>query len=233
MSDAAVRRFTAIAGILGVLLYAVSAYLIFDLPSIGDAGSVWATYATSHGPQLLGEVYVWGALTAATTCFLTGLWSALRRGASDSEPLTTLGLGAGLLIWAVVLAGLAPVLELGYRSGALTPDAARSLGDMALLGTTLSAFPTAVSVGAFSAVILRTGAVARWVGWLGILVVAAHLAAAGAFAQDGFFSPSFVSVFVAPPLYYLWMLSLSLVLLLRRRAASVLTARHSAAVRGN
>ena len=104
---------------------------------------------------------------------------------------------------------------------------------MALLGATLSAFPTAVSVGAFSAVILRTGAVARWVGWLGILVVVAHLAAAGAFAQEGFFSPSVVSVFVAPPLYYLWMLSLSLVLLLRRPTRSVITARHSAAVRGN
>lgn len=233
MTDTAVRRFTAIAGIASVLLYAVSAFLIFDLPSIGDPARVWSDYAASHGPQLLGEVYVWGGVTVATTCFLTGLWSALRRVARNSEPLTTLGLGAGYLIWAIVLAGLAPVLELGYRSGALTPESAKSLGDMALLGATLSAFPTAISVGAFSAVILRTGAVARWLGWLGVLVVAAHLAAAGAFAQDGFFSPSVVSVFVAPPLYYLWMLLLSIALLLRRRTAPAAAERASMPVSAN
>lgn len=227
MTDAAVRRFTATAGIAGVLLYAVSAYLIFDLPSIGDPARIWSAYAASHAPQLLGEVYVWGGVAAATMCFLAGLWSVLRRVASDSEPLVTLGLGAGFLIWAIVLAGLAPLLELGYRSGALDPASAKSLGELALLGATLSAFPTAVSVGAFSVVILRTGAIARWVGWFGILVVAAHLAAAGAFAQAGFFSPSVVSVFVAPPLYYLWMLLLSIALLFARHAAPATVERAS------
>lgn len=219
MSDAAVRRFTAFAGIIGILLYAVSAYLIFDLPSTSDSASVWSRYAASHGPQLLGEVYVWGALVAATLCFLAGLWQILRRAALDSEPLVTLGLGAGVVIWAVVLSGLAPALELGFRSGALTPDVARSLGDLTLLGVTLSAFPTALSVGAFSVVIARTGALPRWLGWFGALVVVAHLAAAAAFAHDGFFSPSVVSVFVAPPLYYLWMLSLSISMFSRGRAA--------------
>lgn len=87
---------------------------------------------------------------------------------------------------------------------------------MAVLGATLSAFPTAVSVGAFSVLILRTGALARWVGWFGFIVVAAHLVAAGAFDQDGFFSPSVVSVFVAPPLYFTWVLFASLAVLLRR-----------------
>lgn len=233
MTDIAVRRFTAIAGIVGVLLYAVSAFLIFDLPAIGDPAHIWSAYAASHGPQLLGEVYVWGGVTAATTCFLAGLWSALRRVARDSEPLTTLGLGAGYLIWAIVLAGLAPVLELGYRAGALDPASAKSLGDMALLGVTLSAFPTAISVGAFSVVILRTGAVARWLGWFGALVVVAHLAAAGAFAQDGFFSPSVVSVFVAPPLYYLWMLSLSVALLVQRQMSPAAARRSSIPVNAN
>ncbi|MGH2501627.1 MAG: hypothetical protein ACRDID_03825, partial [Ktedonobacterales bacterium] len=188
----------------------------FDLPSIGDSPRVWAAYAASHSPQLLGEVYVWGAVAAATMAFLAGLWRLLRRAAPGFETLATLALGSGMVIWAVALAGLAPVLELGYRASALDAATAGSLGDMALLGATLSAFPTAVSVGAFSLVILRSGVAPRWVGWLGILVAAAHLASAGAFAHDGFFSPSVVSVFVAPPLYYLWMLALSLALLLAK-----------------
>ena len=233
MMDVTVRRFTAIAGIVSVLLYVVSASLIFDLPAIGDSAGTWSAYVASHGAQLLGEVYVWGAITAATACFLTGLWSVMRRSARDSEVLATLGLGAGYLIWAVALAGFAPLLVLGYRAGALDPASAKSLGDLVLLGATLSAFPTAVSVGAFSALILRTRAVAHWLGWFGLLVVAAHLAAAGAFAQDGFFSPSVVSVFVAPPLYYLWMLSLSLALLRARRVAPIAAERAGITIAAN
>lgn len=217
MSILQVRRFTAIAGIIGFALYAVSAALISDLPSINDSASVWSAYTASHGPQLLGEVYVWGAGVAAVVCFLTGLWSALRHEERASETLATLGLGSGYMIWAVTLAGFAPLLALGYRAGALDSATAKSLSDLALLGVTLSAFPTAVSVSAFSALILRTGAIARWVGWFGFLVVVAHLAAAGAFAHDGFFSPSVVSVFVAPPLYFIWTLVVSVALLRRPR----------------
>lgn len=215
MVDSQVRRFTAIAGILSVVLYMVSAALIFDLPDINASASVWSSYVASHAPQLLGEVYVWGATTAAVACFLAGLWSALRHAERASDMLATLGLGAGFMIWAIALAGFAPALVLGYRAGALDSATVKSLSDLLLLGATLSAFPTAISVGAFSALILRTGAIARWVGWFGFLVVLAHLAAAGAFAQDSFFSPSVVSVFVAPPLYFLWVLFVSVALLRR------------------
>jgi hypothetical protein len=216
MAEIPVRRFTAIAGIIGVVLYALSDALIFDLPDTNASGHTFASYAASHSTQLLIFVYVWGATIAATICFLTGLWSTVRYHEQASEVLTTLALGAGYMIWAIVLAGLAPVLVLGYRSTALDPTAAKLLSDLGILGAALSAFPTVISVGAFSVLILRTGAIARWIGWLGFIVVAAHLIAAGAFAQEGVFSPSVVSVFVAPPLYFSWMLIASLALLLRR-----------------
>jgi uncharacterized membrane protein len=70
----------------------------------------------------------------------------------------------------------------------------RSPAGHVFVSATLSAFPTIVSVVAFSLLLVRTGA----------------------FAQDGFFSPSVVSVFVAPPLYFLWILILSVALLLGR-----------------
>ncbi len=50
----------------------------------------------------------------------------------------------------------------------------------------------------------------------------AHLVAAGAFAQDGFFSPSVVSVFVAPPLFFIWVFIACLaVLFVRSRKTSL------------
>ncbi|HEY7340633.1 MAG TPA: hypothetical protein VH591_07120 [Ktedonobacterales bacterium] len=216
------RRFIALAGIASVILYALGDALIADLPSIDAPARTFAAYAAGHQTQLLMFVYVWGATVAFNVVFLTGLWSFLRHDARASEILSALALGSGYMVWAIVLGGLVFVLELGYRSASLDPATAKLLSDLALLAATLSAFPTAVSVGAFSMLILRTGALARWIGWLGFIVVAAHLVAAGAFAQDGFFSPSVVSVFVAPPLFFIWILITSFaVLFARSRKAPV------------
>ncbi len=216
MSDSSVKRFTALAGIASVILYALGDALIADLPSINASGRTFASYAAGHQTQLLMFVYVWGATVAFNLVFLTGLWSYLRHDTRASEVFSTLALGAGYIVWAIVLGGLIFVLELGYRSATLEHTTATLLSDMALLAATLSAFPTVVSVSAFSVLILRTGALARWIGWLGFVVVAAHLVAAGAFAQDGFFSPSIVSVFVAPPLFFIWVFIASPALLFAR-----------------
>jgi hypothetical protein len=213
------KRFTEISGIIGVILYAVGDALIADIPSISAPAHTMATYVASHQTQFLLFVFVWGATVAATLSFLTGLWSILRHLNGASDVLATLALGAGYVVWAIVLGGLVPALELGYRSGQ-SEAVVKMLSDLALLGATLSAFPTIVSVVAFSLLILRTGAFARWVGWFGFVVGLAHLLAAGAFAQDGFFSPSVVGVFVAPPLYFLWILILSVSLLLGRAGKS-------------
>lgn len=222
MKNVPLRRFAALAGIASVILYVLGDALIADLPSINASGRTFAAYAAGHQTQLLMFVYVWGATVAFNLIFLTGLWSILRHDARASEVLSTLALGAGYMVWAIVLGGLIFVLELGYRSATLDPSTAKLLSDLALLAATLSAFPTVVSVGAFSVLILRTGALPRWIGWMGFVVVAAHLVAAGAFAQDGFFSPSVVSVFVAPPLFFFWVLVASLaVLFARSRKAPV------------
>lgn len=222
MKNVPLRRFAALAGIASVILYVLGDALIADLPSINASGRTFAAYAAGHQTQLLMFVYVWGATVAFNLIFLTGLWSILRHDARASEVLSTLALGAGYMVWAIVLGGLIFVLELGYRSATLDSSTAKLLSDLALLAATLSAFPTVVSVGAFSVLILRTGALPRWIGWMGFVVVAAHLVAAGAFAQDGFFSPSVVSVFVAPPLFFFWVLVASLaVLFARSRKAPV------------
>lgn len=215
------RRVAAWAGIIAVILYAVSAALISDVPDINAPVSVWSAYAASHSAQLLWEVYTWGAVTAALAFFLAGLWAVLSQAEGSSKILATIGLASGFVIWAIVLAGFTPALILGYRGGGLDAASVGVLRDSVLLGATLSAFPTVASVAAFSMLISRTKALPRWIGWAGWLVVIAHLAAGAAFAHDGFFSPSFVSVFVAPPLYFLWTLVISVALLRRPKSAAI------------
>lgn len=217
MGQQQTARFTATAGIVAILFYIVTVVLIADFPGVDSSATQLASYFAGHSTQMLLEGYCWGLVAAATLCFLTGLWAVFRRSENEGGVLATLGLGAGLVIFAVALAGLTPALVLGYRAGSLAPSEVKLLADSLLLGTTLSALPTVVSVGAFSVLILRKGAAPRWIGLFGFLVIIAHLVDAGSFAQDGLFSPTGVPVYVAPILYYLWMLSLSVALLLTTR----------------
>jgi hypothetical protein len=207
MGQQQTARFTATAGIVAILFYIVTVVLIADFPGVDSSATQLASYFAGHSTQMLLEGYCWGLVAAATLCFLTGLWAVFRRSENEGGVLATLGLGAGLT----------PALVLGYRAGSLAPSEVKLLADSLLLGTTLSALPTVVSVGAFSVLILRKGAAPRWIGLFGFLVIIAHLVDAGSFAQDGLFSPTGVPVYVAPILYYLWMLSLSVALLLTTR----------------
>lgn len=212
MEQQKTRRFAGIAGIIAVVSYIATVALISDFPSADTPAQQLATYMSGHSLQMLLEGYGWGITAAATLCFLTGLWATMRRVEGEPGLLSMLGLIAGAVIFAVVLAGMAPALVLGYRAGSLDPSTVKLLTDTSLLGTAMSALPTVVSVGAFSALVLRTGAAPRWIGVLGVVVVLAHLVAAGSFAQSGIFSPTGVPIYVAPILYYLWMLVFSIAL---------------------
>ena len=59
MTNITVRRFTALAGILGVILYVAGDLLIADLPPINAPAQTVATYAASHQAQFLAFVYLW------------------------------------------------------------------------------------------------------------------------------------------------------------------------------
>jgi hypothetical protein len=69
----------------------------------------------------------------------------------------------------------------------------------------------------YALLILRGDLLPSWVAWLGFLAALVHIVGAVSFASSGWLSPSGLSVFVAPPLYYLWILAAS-ALLLRRPA---------------
>ena len=220
MSDDQARRFAGGAGLVGVVLYVVTALLIVDFPGIGTSAPELASYVAGHKAQLLWEVFLWGGVVAATLSFLAGFWLLLRRAGDGVEMLATLGLIGGVVVYAIVLGGFGPLLTLGYRAGSLAPAEIKALVDQTLLGTTLSGFPTLVSLVAFSLAVLRTRLLPGWVAWLGIVVGLVHIVAAGSLAQDGLFSPSGVPIYVAPVLYYVWMLVVSAYLLRGPRAAA-------------
>src|SRR5262249_28105053 len=105
MSDAHVRRFTALSGGAAFVLYLISALLILDAPPCDATSQALARYSTGHSTTLLLEVVVWGPATCATIAFAVGLWVLLRRTEGDPGLLAMLFLAAMIVTQTIVLGG--------------------------------------------------------------------------------------------------------------------------------
>ena len=67
-------------------------------------------------------------------------------------------------------------------------------------------------MGAFGAALLLTRLLPRWVAWFAGVVALVHLVSAAAYAQSGMLSPSILPGLVAPLLYYVWVVVVSVIL---------------------
>jgi hypothetical protein len=149
--------------------------------------------------------------------FAATLWSVLREG-DESGIFAATALGAGIASATVKLASVPAAFALYWRSSqGWDPQVATALFDMNDAAFVLTWAIDALMLGAAAIVILRSGVLPRWLGWLA--------AAAGAI--------SIVTVPVAmkaPPLgillTFIWLIGVSVVLTRR----SLHSAAHAAAV---
>ncbi|GAC1657893.1 MAG: hypothetical protein NVS9B15_19350 [Acidobacteriaceae bacterium] len=204
-------RYTAVAGMASVVLAIVAFALLGNAPGTDASGQRVITYLADNRVQLLALVYVFGLSFALILCFLTGLWSILRKAGGEAETLATLGL-AGVVVWVTLGFGIL-LFPLASTFRAIhDPTLARTLADVGALTANLSGYPTAVNMIAFGAAILLTGLLPRWTAWFAFLVAAVHLVSAAAYAHGGLMSPSYMPGLVAPVLYYMWVVGVSVVL---------------------
>ena len=215
MNEDALSRWTGIAGAAAVVL-ALTAFAVFGAmspPTESDSGQTIAKFFAGHRTTLAVLVYLVALSLGFNLAFFVGLRDVFRRRAPDMETLVTVGAVGGIVFIAVVYVGFGVLLQLVYREGAGDPATQRTLFDIYTLNITMANVPTAISVGACSIAVLQSGAFPRWLGWYGFAVAAAHLVGMGALARDGFFAPSVISGYIAPLMFYGWMLAFSALLL--------------------
>ncbi|HLZ69948.1 MAG TPA: DUF4386 family protein [Dehalococcoidia bacterium] len=223
MNERLVARLTGLAALIAVPLYVIAMLLQGNPPGGTAGGAQVIAYATAHHDALLIAIYLTGLALALALCVSVGLAALLRGDGEGTGVIAVVGLVGGVGWVATVLVGLLFPLGLVYRTPGGDPAVARLLLDLSALSFTLSGFPTAVNVGAFSLLMLRSRLFPNWLAWLGLLTGAAHLVAGAAFAHDGLFAPEVAAGQIAPALYILWGLCIGMVLL--RRAGSIAPAR--------
>jgi Domain of unknown function (DUF4386) len=210
-----VLRLTAGAGFVVVLMAVAStvAPLAMAHPGTGDSAQRVAAYMIEQRGSLIAGTFLlglgWGGIFPI---FVIGLHKILRPAEGGSGILCSLGTGGGIALAAMlaIVAGIFATAVL--RLATDDPASARALYLTGFVLSNFSGIPTCVNAGAFSAVMLQTGVIPRWIGWLGLVAALVHIVAAGSLASDGPMSPVGLVPAVAPVVYVIWVLAISVVL---------------------
>ena len=215
MNENALSRWTGLAGLATVIL-ALVAFAVFGTlspPNETDSAPDIASFFADNRTALAGLVYLVALSFGFNLVFFVGLRDVLRRRAPDTEMLATVGAAGGVVFIAVAYVGFGVLLQLVYREGAGDPDTQKTLFDIYTLNITMASVPTAVAAIATTIAVLQSGVFPKWLAWYGFAVAAAHLVGMGALARDGFFAPSVIGGYIAPLMFYAWVLAFSVLLL--------------------
>lgn len=171
MSETLWYRLAASTGIIFVVLIAVG-FLVVGEPPLDAAASNDAikAYYVGNRATLLAQSYLQGLAAIAFLWFVGALRSALRGAEVGSGRLSATAFGGGVALVAVAMVGNLFHTALAYRLADESIPVARAFFDLQALTYTLTYFPGVVLVGAASVLMLRTGALVRWWGGVGLLV---------------------------------------------------------------
>jgi hypothetical protein len=206
------NRATGALGVLGIILWVIAFALGNGSPDTTDSNAkiiAWYASSSNQNEQIVTFLLViLGAMCILV--FLSGLRGHLARAEGGGAGLASLAYGAGvaalvLLVTAVALFTAPAFLISDGGMSVFVPSSFRSFNDAGFEFWVAASAIAALTVWATSLLALRTGALPRWFGWLGVVAGILQL----------------LAIFFIPALaYWLWLLIAS-ILLLRAPAGPV------------
>lgn len=180
------RSVWPLAGVAFVVILLIGSFAGPPPPQPGDPVEEIRSHYVDHATGV--QIYVYASALSAVffLLFVVSVQQAvLRLGEAYREAASAVA-GAGLLVLAATLAGVAPGGVLSFEASSAGDDTVRALfalGDMTL---NVGDFMLTVVVGVPSLVALGTRLLPRWIAWLGVvLALAWAVAAVSIFAETG------------------------------------------------
>jgi hypothetical protein len=177
------ERWAPVAGIAFVVLMVVGSMLVGDVPHPDASQHEITGYLADTHRQMRNIVgaYLWIVGALAFLWFLVRLHNDLRRTEGGTGALSKLAFGAGVAFSAAWMTAAATFASVAYavtlRDAPVTDsDLVRVLPPLGRLELLLGGgFSGLLVLLATALVILRTGVLPRWLGWLGIVAAIALL----------------------------------------------------------
>ncbi len=205
-------RLAAAAGIAGVVLALAGQVLVLDAPTIEKPPAEIRAWAVDNRGMALTAVYLLVVGFTVQLAFWVGVWQRLRRFEGGDGQIAVTGFAGAVLLTALLVAAFGFSAEAAYRGSGMSDEAGRMLNDLVFISANLSDIATALALAAFGLVIVRDGGLPSWLGWAGLALAALHLVAGAAFAHEGLLSPQGIGIFVAPILFYTWVVVASVII---------------------
>ena len=184
MDDSKWERFGLAGGVLFVVLIVVGTLIGGITPKPTDSAAKIAHYFTQHQTALKFGAYLSGAAAVPFLWFAGTLWSRLRKAEGGAGRVSMIALAGGVATVALGLIGYAITAFITQYAGDLGPSGAKGFYLLAESFFGISAFAIAVFVAATSVVILRSGMLAKQLGWAGGALVMAWLVAGAGVADN-------------------------------------------------
>lgn len=203
----------AVAGILGIVIPSagVAVLPIWEFPGTKASDAELVRFVTEHQNALQFVMITNAVGVTLWMVFGAALWAWLRRRGGD--PTLVAIFGAGLVgFTTLLLAGFTAFDVLVYRAPDV--DTPRLLYDLTFGLLAMSGLPTAISLGAFAAVVYRDHVLPARTAHLAVVAAAAHVLLLLAFiVPTSFFSLEGQSITVIPGLLWAWIIITSVTML--------------------
>jgi hypothetical protein len=212
-------RYGAVAGIAFVVLLIVAFATQPSAPDLDAPASEVTRYYSDDREGIQLTTALISVALALYVWFLGTLRGVLRAAEGGAGLLSGIAFGAGLVVVAGFgILGMVTAVA-AFRPEETGPQLTRALNDMGLIGFGVIAPVFAAFFLATAVVVLRTGALPIWLGWLALLGAATSILGlgnvfedSGAFSADGFLG--FTLGFIV---WLVWVLGASAVMLRRER----------------
>jgi hypothetical protein len=209
------ERTDAAAGIAFVVLAVAATVIPGSPPTATDSTRDVRDFLVDERDSLQAATYITGLALIAFLWFLGTLRGHLRAWEGGAGRFTAVAFGSGIALLSVVLAASGLALAPTLHAGELDDSTVRALFDAQVYMFAMAAFPAAGVTAGSAAVILRTGALPRAVGALGVLTsVVSVISGLSLYGEsDSFLSIGGAAGFVSFLLFLVWVLVTSIALM--------------------
>ena len=207
------ERWAPATGVVFVVLFIIAFFLGGQPPKPNDPIAKITTFIVDHRRKLQATAYLGGIGTIFFFWFLGSFRDVLAKAEGGTGRLTSILFSSGVIIVGIATLSLGMLATMAFKPAITGDGGVRVLFDLGNMSFAMVQFPMVAFLLAASILMIRTGAISRRLGWLGLLnaviqlIVAGALfpdhgalAAGGAFNTAGFF------------LFFLWMLAASIIM---------------------
>jgi hypothetical protein len=208
------ERLQAATGLVFVLLSLIALFALPTPPAAGASAKDIASYYSVHNSVALVLGYIYLLAFLFFLWFISYVRTVYARAEGETHHLSTLFFGAGVAVVVIELAFGGVGLALPGQTADL--GVIKALSDVVNFGGTIGFLPGMLLSGIGSVLVLRTGALPRWVGAVGLVVaVVQFLGSLSLVVTSGFLAAGGLFTTLAFLGVLLWVLVVSIGLIVK------------------